>query len=117
MPLYIAFTYTPEVDWSQPEFADGLREYVEFQEAHAAVLRGGHALYPTATATTVRVPDGKGGDPIVSDGPYAETKEALTGYFLMECADLDEAIAIAAKIPAARYGTIEVRPVHLSLET
>jgi hypothetical protein len=65
----------------------------------------------------VRVPDGKGGDPIVSDGPYAETKEALTGYFLMECADLDQAIAIAAKFPAAWYGTVEVRPVHPSLET
>jgi hypothetical protein len=117
MPTYIALTYTSEVDWSQPEYADGLQEYVAFEEAHAAVLRGGHALYPTATATTVRVPAGKGGDPIVSDGPYAETKEALTGFFLLECADLDAAIAIAAKIPAAWYGTIEVRQVHLSLET
>jgi hypothetical protein len=115
MPLYIALTYTTEVDWSAPEYADGLREYVAFREAHAAVLRGGHALYPTATATTVRVPDGKGGEPIVSDGPYLETKEALTGFYLMECADLDEAIAVAAKIPAAWYGTIEVRPVHPSL--
>ena len=116
MPTYIALIYTTEVDWSQPQFADGLREYVAFEEAHAAVLRGGHALYPTATATTVRVSDGTG-DPIVSDGPYAETKEALTGYFLLECADLDEAIAIVAKFPAAWYGTVEVRPVHPSLET
>ncbi|MDF5754295.1 YciI family protein [Spongiactinospora sp. TRM90649] len=115
MPLYIALTYTQEVDWSGPEYADGLREYAAFEEAHAAILRGGHALYPTATATTVRVPDGKGGDPILSDGPYAETKEALTGYFLLECADLDEALAVAAKIPAAWYGTIEVRPLHPTL--
>jgi hypothetical protein len=114
MPTYIALIYTPEVDWSQPEFADGLREYTAFDEAHAAVLRGGHALYPTATATTVRVPEG-GDEPIVSDGPYAETKEALTGFYLMECADLDEAIAVASKIPAVRYGTVEVRPVHPDL--
>ncbi|GIH98460.1 YciI family protein [Planobispora takensis] len=117
MPLYIALTYTTEVDWTRPEYAEGLREYTAFEQAHAAVLRGGHALYPTATATTLRVPGGGGGDPIVSDGPYAETKEALTGYYLMECADLDEALAVAAEIPAVRYGTIEVRPVHPSLDT
>jgi hypothetical protein len=116
MPTYIALTYTPEVDWSQPEYADGIQEYVAFKKAHEAVLKGGRALYPTATATTVRVPDGKGGEPIVSDGPYAETKEALTGFYLMECADLDEAISVAAQIPAARYGTIEVRPVHPPIE-
>lgn len=81
MPLYIALIYTAEVDWSRPEYADGLREYAAFEEAHRAVLRGGHALYPTATATTVRVPGGKGGRPIVGDGPYAETKEALTGFY------------------------------------
>jgi hypothetical protein len=116
MPTYIALIYTPEIDWKRPEFSEGIQEYLDFEKAHEAVLRGGHALYPTATATTVRVPGGKGGDPIVSDGPYAETKEALTGYFLMECADLDEAIAVAAQIPAAWYGTVEVRPVHPSLE-
>ena len=60
----------------------------------------------------MRVPDGKGGEPIVSDGPYAETKEALTGYFLLEYADLDEAIAVAAQFPAAWYGTVEVRQLH-----
>jgi hypothetical protein len=114
MPTYMALIYTTEVDWSQPEFADGLREYVAFQQAHAAVLRGGNALYPTATATCVRVPEG-GTEPIVSDGPYAETKEALTGFFLMECADLDEAIAVAKDIPAIHYGTVEIRPVHQSL--
>lgn len=115
MPTYIALVHTPEVDWSQPEFADGLQEYVAFEEAYAAVLRGGNALYPTASAKTVRVPGGADGAPIVSDGPYAETKEALTGFFLLECTDLGEAVAVAAKIPAARYGTIEVRQVHPSL--
>ncbi len=117
MPTYIALTYTSEVDWSQPEYAEGLQEYAAFEEAHATVLKGGHALYPTATAKTVRVPDGKGGAPILTDGPYAETKEALTGFFLLECADLDEAVAIAAKFPAAWYGTVEVRQVHPSLDT
>jgi hypothetical protein len=115
MPTYIALIHTPEVDWSQPEYADGLREYVAFEQAHAAVLRGGYALYPTATATCVRVPEGGAGEPIVSDGPFAETKEALTGFFMLECADLDEALAVAAQIPATRYGTVEIRQVHPSL--
>jgi hypothetical protein len=75
------------------------------------VLRGGAALYPTSTATTVRA-KGKGGDVVTSDGPYVETKEALTGFYLFECADLDEAIARAATIPAAwGVGAVEVRPV------
>ena len=66
---------------------------------------------PTSTATTVRVSGGKGGEVVTSDGPFAETKEALTGYYLLECADLDEAVAVAAKIPAAWEGAVEVRPV------
>jgi hypothetical protein len=87
-----------------------MKEWTEFGEAAAAVIRGGNALYPTATATTVRA-NGKGGDVIATDGPYAETKEALTGYYLLECADLDEAVAVAGKIPAAWTGAVEVRPV------
>jgi len=75
------------------------------------VIRGGAALYQTSTATTVRVQGGKGGDVIATDGPYAETKEALTGFYLLECADLDEAIRVAAQIPAAWDGAVEVRPV------
>jgi hypothetical protein len=111
MPTYIALTYTPDVDWTQPEHAEESKEYTAFGQAAAAVIRGGHALYPTATATTVRVPGGKGGDVVTSDGPYAETKEALTGFYLLECADLDEAVGYAAKIPAAWNGAVEVRPV------
>jgi len=65
-------------------------------------------LEPTATATSVRVREGKR---VVTDGPFAETKEQLGGYFLIDASDLDEAIAIAARIPMARRGTIEVRPV------
>ena len=77
----------------------------------AAVLRGGAALYPTSTATVVRVKGGKGGDVVTTDGPYAETKEALTGFYLIEAGDLDEAIKVAASIPGAWDGAIEVRPV------
>ncbi len=111
MPNYIALIYSADVDWSQPEFADVTKEYAEFGEAAAAVLRGGKVLYPTSTATTVRVTGGKGGDVVTTDGPYAETKEALTGFYLLECADLDEAVAVAAKIPGAWDGAVEVRPV------
>jgi hypothetical protein len=111
MPTYAALTYTADVDWTKPEYSDEMKEYDQFGAAAAAVLRGGNALYPTATATTVRVSGGKGGEVVTSDGPYAETKEALTGFYLLECADLDEAVAVAAKIPAAWAGAVEVRPI------
>jgi hypothetical protein len=68
----------------------------------------GEALDSTDTATSVRIQDGR---TVVTDGPFAETKEALGGFYLLECKDLDEAIEMAAKIPAARRGTIAVRPV------
>ena len=66
-------------------------------------------LQPTSTATCIRVRDNK---PVVTDGPYAETHEQLAGYFLIEARDLDEAIATAAKVPGARIGTIEIRPIR-----
>jgi hypothetical protein len=69
---------------------------------------GSNPLLPTSTATTVRIRDGKS---LVTDGPFAETREQLGGYFLVEAPDLDAAIAIALRIPAARYGTVEIRPV------
>lgn len=69
---------------------------------------GGNRLEPTSTATTVRIRDGKRS---VTDGPFAETKEQLGGYYLVEAKDLDEAIELAARIPGARIGSIEVRPV------
>jgi hypothetical protein len=71
---------------------------------------GGDQLASTSTATTVRVRDGEA---LVTDGPFAETKETLGGYYLVECESLDEAIEIAGRIPSARYGSIEVRPVML----
>jgi hypothetical protein len=69
---------------------------------------GANPLHPVATATSVRLRDGKS---VVTDGPFAETREQLGGYFLIDAKDLDEAIAVAARIPAARKGTVEIRPV------
>jgi hypothetical protein len=112
MPQYAAIIYSADVDWSLPEYADETKEYAAFGAAAAAALRGGAALYPTSTATTVRVKGGKGGDIVTSDGPYAETKEAFTGFYLLEAADLDAAVALAAQIPGAwTGGAVEVRPV------
>lgn len=111
MPQYAALTYTADVDWSAPEQAKEMAEYQEFSSTHGGSIRGGAALHPTATATTVRVKGARGGDVVLSDGPYAESKEALTGFFLIEAADLDEALRIAAEIPAAWGGAVEVRPV------
>ena len=111
MTLYAALLYTADVDWSAPEQADEMGDYGTFGQTAAAVIRGGAALYPTSTATTVRTTGGKGGDVLSTDGPYAETKEVLTGFYLLECADLDEAVARAATIPGAWDGAVEVRPV------
>ena len=114
MPQYATLIYSRDVDWSDPQYAAETADYSEFGQAAAAVLRGGAALYPTSTATTVRVHGGKGGEVVTTDGPYAETKEALTGFYLVEADDLDAAVKIAAQIPGAWDGAVEVRPVlHL----
>ena len=110
MPQYAAVIYSRDADWSRPEEAQTIADYAEFGQAASAVIRGGAALYPTASATTVRT-DAKGGTPVTSDGPYTETKEVLTGFYLLECADLEEAVAWAARIPGAWDGAVEVRPV------
>ena len=78
--------------------------------AERGVVRGGAGLRPPADATTVRVRDD---EVVLTDGPFAETKEQIGGFVLIECADLDEAIEIASKHPAAAYGTIEIRPLYL----
>ena len=87
-----------------------LAEYGQFMEEMNArgVLQGGERLRPTSDATTVRVRDG---ETLTTDGPFAETKEQMGGYFIVDCKDLDEAIEIAARIPSAAHGTIEVRPI------
>ena len=85
-------------------------EYVEWMKemSERGVLQGGERLHATTDATTVRV---RNGEVLSTDGPFAETKEQLGGYFLVDCKDLDEAIEVAAKIPGARSGSIEVRPI------
>jgi hypothetical protein len=87
---------------------EGYNAFTEHIRARGA-MNGGEALQPTAMATTVRVRDGK---TISTDGPFAETKEVLGGFYLVEAADLDEAIGYAAMIPGAKHGSIEVRPIH-----
>jgi hypothetical protein len=111
MPLYAAILYNPDLDWSAPEQAGITAEYGEFGQAHAAQIRGGAALFPTSTATVLRITGGRGGEVVTSDGPYAETKEVLSGFYLIEATDLDEAIKIASAIPAAWHGSVEIRPV------
>ena len=112
MTQFAVLIYEPgDPDWSTldtEEKQQTMKEYGAFGQSVAAVLRGGAALYPTTTATTVRQ---EGGELVTSDGPYAETKEVLTGFYLLECADLDEAIRHAGRVPSVRYGSIEVRPV------
>ena len=72
------------------------------------IKTGGQPLQPVSTATTVRIRDGK---PMITDGPFAETKEQLAGFYILECPDLDEAIALAKNMPDAQYGAIEIRPI------
>ena len=86
--------------------------YAAFAEEarRAGKLTDGAELAPTSAATTVRIRDG---ETLVTDGPFAETKEALGGYFVLDCESLDEAVAVAAKIPGAEHGAVEVRPVYV----
>ena len=111
MTVYAALIYGAEFDRTDTPTQQMSDDYAEFGKAAAAVIRGGEGLYPTSTATTVRVVGGKGGDVVTTDGPFAETKEVLNGFYLLECADLDEAIATAARIPGAWHGAVELRPV------
>ena len=110
---YLLLIYNNEQNWVQLNESDreALKdEYMSFTQsiAKSGHYKGGNALQPTATATTVRVRNGKRD---TTDGPFAETREHLGGYYLVDAKDLDEAISIASRIPAARTGGIEVRPV------
>lgn len=108
---YLLLIYTNEVADAQATPAEQetmYQEYNVFGETAKDYLRGGEALLPTSSATTVRVREGQ---PVITDGPFAETKEQLGGYYVVESENLDDAIAIAAKIPGAKVGSIEVRPV------
>jgi hypothetical protein len=110
---YMLLIYDNEQAWR--EFSEDTRQktYGEYGQFSQDIMASGHylagsQLQPTAAATSVRLRDGK---QLVTDGPFAETREQLGGYYLIEAKDLDEATGIAARIPSARAGTIEVRPV------
>jgi hypothetical protein len=110
---YLLLIYDDEKGWDsiseqdRKTIMDAYNHYTDEVEK-AGVSRAGEALQPTASATTVRV---RNGETLLTDGPFAETKEQLGGFYLVECDTLDEAIEWAAKIPSAASGSIEVRPV------
>jgi hypothetical protein len=111
MAQYVVLIYEDEKGWSEGDPAvieEGMKAHNQFAVDAGEKLRGGQALQPTSTATTIHR-DGSGGF-AVTDGPFVETKEALGGFYLIEAADLDEAIALAKKVPAP-FGGVEVRPV------
>jgi hypothetical protein len=110
---YLLLIYTNETELAglgQSELKKVTDEYMEFTKSivQAGHFKAGDRLKPVTAASTVRVRNGKA---ITTDGPFAETREQLGGYYLIEAKNLDEATAIAARIPGARFGSIEVRPV------
>jgi hypothetical protein len=112
---YMMLIYTQEIDNASPEeMAQVFAGHVAVQQetARRGIFCAADPLKPTASATTVRV---QGGKVLVTDGPFAETKEQLAGYYILDCADLDEALEWAAKIPSAcggATGCVEVRPIR-----
>ena len=112
---FLALIHASDDDWN--ELSDDERQavykrYTEFSERPEVV--GGAELQETTTATTVRV---RKGDSVVTDGPYAEVKEALGGFFILEADSIDDACKLAAEIPAAERGAVEVRPVYVREES
>jgi hypothetical protein len=111
---YLLLIYSNESaapDPASPQFAAGTKAYADFTSEikESKNLLGGNRLQSAATTTTVRVRDGK---TLLTDGPFAEAAEQLAGYYLIEAPNLDDALGIAARIPGAQWGTIEVRPVY-----
>ena len=107
---YMLLIYADEQAWPYPEREECFAESTQLaqqlsEEGHYLAAA---PLQPSSTATSIRVRDGK---PLVTDGPFAETREQLGGYFLIEADDLDDAMEIATRIPGARRGTVEIRPV------
>src|SRR3712207_6461353 len=108
---FLALIYADETLWANAtpeEMAASMAAHNAFSEANGKALVGGEALEPTTAATTVRVRDG---ERMLTDGPFVETKEQLGGYYVIEAADLDEALNVAAQIPEAQTGGVEVRPI------
>lgn len=110
---YMLLIYEDEAAAAQATQEEQEIAYVDYanyteEVKNRGILLAGDALMPTHTATTVRVRDGK---ILTTDGPFAETKEQLGGFYMLNCKDLDEATELAAKIPGARRGSVEIRPV------
>ena len=110
---YLLLIYENEADFASISEAEGNKIFAEYMEYTKGIKQNGNlirgeALQPVATATTVRQRNGK---TLTTDGPFAETKEQLGGFYLVEAKDLDEAIKLAGGIPAVRTGSIEVRPI------
>lgn len=110
---YLLMIYSNEVEYAKLDAATSQKVMAEYETFTKGIIQSGNfkagdRLRPTSTATTVRVKDGK---VMTTDGPFAETREQLGGYYLIEANNLDAALGIAAKIPGARYGSIEVRPI------
>lgn len=105
---YLLLIYEPEQRFANGFDPKEMAEYQDFGKKNADVIKGGHALEPTGNAKTVRVRNGKA---VTTDGPFAETKEQLGGFYLIEAASVDEATKLAAQIPGAHFGSIEVRPI------
>jgi hypothetical protein len=109
MAEYLILIYENEAAWDGPGTSEQMMpEHRDFFQRNAAAIRGGNALQPTSTATSLR--KGAAGEFTVTDGAFAETKEALGGYYLIEATDLDRALEIAKQVPA-RSGGVEVRPI------
>jgi hypothetical protein len=110
---YLCLIYENEKAWQQMSEADmqkGMAEYNQYTQSikNSGNYVGGEALQPTNTATSVRVRNGKVS---TTDGPYVETKEQLGGYYLIKAKDLNDAVQVASRIPGAKHGTVEVRPI------
>ncbi len=105
---YLLLIYENEKRFEKGYDPKEMQDYMAFGNEFRTQIKSGHALQPTKVATTVRMREGKR---LTTDGPFAETKEQLGGYYLIEAADLNDAIQIASRMPNARFGSIEVRPL------
>ena len=105
---YLLLIYENEKRFEKGFDPKEMAAYGAFGKEFAPAIKGGNALQPTSAATTVRIRDGKR---LTTDGPFAETKEQLGGFYLVEAKDIDQAIHMAGKIPGARHGSVEVRPI------
>ena len=112
---YLLMIYANEAEYAKLDAATGQKMFEEYGAFTQGIIQSGNfkagdRLRPVSTATTVRVRDGKA---LTTDGPFAETREQLGGYYLIEAKDLDTALGIAARIPGAKTGSIEVRPIMI----